>query len=333
MQSGFRFPFSRPILVLSLLLLALPTATSANECATPSSPRSIVDTFTMWGISPSTRFTGMVSRTIATYQLIGPILRIYETTTITEIGGFVNNCRGNYLPGCTNTSPLVVQIRPAAPVWDPAYGEVPDLNIVLATFTLSHDNDPLYFSYESAQVNLTLQPGIYFALFAPGDPNDQGFLLDTAAVPGFKASTVQLGVVDLETGRSFAPGYLPAAVRIRGHCTPDTLAVTLDVKPGSFPNVINPKSRGVIQVAVVATAGFDPTRIDLETLAFGPSGAEPSQAIFKDINADGLTDLRLHFRTEETGLTCADTSATLTGRTADGQSIKGTDTIRTVGCK
>jgi hypothetical protein len=315
MKDRLRLPFSRPILALSLLLLA-PTATSANDI-------TIVDTFTLHGISTSTRFTILGGSTIAIYQSTGPAFTLSETTTITEIGGFLGGCRE-----CPDVSPFVVQIRPAIPI--PGVGPIPDPDTVLATFTLTHDDDPLLISYEFAQINLTFGPGTYFAMFAPSDPKDIGALLMSAGVPGFIPSTVQLGFLDLETGRSFGPSWVPAAVRILGH---RTLAVTLDVKPGSFPNVINPRSRGVIPVAVVAAAGFDPTRMDLETLAFGPAGAEPAQAIFKDFNSDGLTDLLLHFRTEETGFTCADASATLMGRTTDGQLIEGTDAIRTVGCK
>jgi hypothetical protein len=43
-------------------------------------------------------------------------------------------------------------------------------------------------------------------------------------------------------------------------------------------------------------------------------------------------DLMLHFRTQDTGIACADESATLTGETLEGLPIQGTDSIRTVGC-
>jgi hypothetical protein len=51
-----------------------------------------------------------------------------------------------------------------------------------------------------------------------------------------------------------------------------------------------------------------------------------------DTNGDGQLDLVLHFRTEQTGIQCGDTSANLTGETAAGGKIAGTDAIRTVGC-
>ena len=44
---------------------------------------------------------------------------------------------------------------------------------------------------------------------------------------------------------------------------------------------------------------------------------------------DGLDDLVVQFRKGEIGLTCGDTSLTLTGRNADGVYIQGVDAIRT----
>ncbi len=38
-----------------------------------------------------------------------------------------------------------------------------------------------------------------------------------------------------------------------------------------------------------------------------------------------------HFATQATGIVCGTTSAALTGNTFDGQAIRGTDSINTVG--
>lgn len=322
MQYSLVCPFPRvTLLALSLTLLASLPA-SADEC-------TVLDT--LKGVSTSTDFsvfgTGGQGLGLTTL-LTGPEFTLTETTTITEIGGFVNNCTSiiSGVPQCPAPSPLAVQIRPAD-------GGVPDLDTVLGTFTLSHDDDPLVISYESAETNLTLQPGTYFAMFTTSETDEAGFLLSFASSPfAFTADSLTLGFLRLDDGtsaRSSSP--LAAAVRILGQC--GAAAVTLDVKPGSFPNVINPRSRGVIQVAVLTTASFDATRIDPETLAFGPAGAEPVHAVFKDVNHDAKADLLLHFRTQDTGLTCASTSVQLTGSTLNGLSFEGTDSIRTVGCK
>ncbi len=57
------------------------------------------------------------------------------------------------------------------------------------------------------------------------------------------------------------------------------------------------------------------------------------QSALEDVDGDGDTDLILHFRTQDTGIQCGNTSASLTGQTFSGQAIQGSDSIVTVGCK
>jgi hypothetical protein len=114
-----------------------------------------------------------------------------------------------------------------------------------------------------------------------------------------------------------------------------TLPVEIDIKPGSFPNGINPKSKGKIPVAILTTDTFDSTTVDESTVLFGATGAEaaPVQSALEDVDGDGDIDMILHFETQDTGIMCGDTSAFLTGETFDGQMIEGSDSIKTVGCK
>ncbi len=106
------------------------------------------------------------------------------------------------------------------------------------------------------------------------------------------------------------------------------------IRPGSGIAPIAPRSRGTIPVALLSTDEFTATQIDLQSVRFGAKGSEaaPRRAIEEDVDGDGLTDLLLFFETQETGIRCGDNSATLTGKTLDGQSISGSDAIRTVGC-
>ncbi len=111
--------------------------------------------------------------------------------------------------------------------------------------------------------------------------------------------------------------------------------VIIDIKPGSDSNSINPKNKGVIPVAILTTSTFDATTVDPLSVKFGPNGATEAhgRGHIEDVNHDGRLDLVLHFDTQETGIQCGDTSASLTGKTIGGQAIAGFDLIRTVGCK
>jgi hypothetical protein len=111
--------------------------------------------------------------------------------------------------------------------------------------------------------------------------------------------------------------------------------VTIDIKPGSFPNSINPRSKGKIAVAILATDTFDATTVDVSTVLFGATATEaaPVQSSLEDVDGDGDLDMILHFNTQHTGIQCGDTSAFLTGETFSGQMIEGSDSVNTVGCK
>jgi hypothetical protein len=114
-----------------------------------------------------------------------------------------------------------------------------------------------------------------------------------------------------------------------------TLQVNIDIKPGGFPNSVNPGSSGVIPVAILTTAIFDATTVDPATVRFGATGTEaaPRQSALEDVDGDGDIDLILHFRTQTTEIQCGDAVASLTGETFSSQMIQGSDSISTVGCK
>ncbi|MFB3074754.1 MAG: hypothetical protein ACE1Z6_06200, partial [Candidatus Methylomirabilales bacterium] len=80
---------------------------------------------------------------------------------------------------------------------------------------------------------------------------------------------------------------------------------------------------------------FDATTVDPGTIEFGPDGARETHGVghVKDVDSDGDNDMVLHFRTQDSGIQCGDTTATLTGETFDGQKVMGSDSIVTPGCK
>jgi hypothetical protein len=146
----------------------------------------------------------------------------------------------------------------------------------------------------------------------------------------------QLFTLDLETGNpSFIRGApnLPQITSIE--FIEPSVEVTIDIKPGSDNDSINPKSHGVIPVAILTTKAFDATTVDVSTVHFGNTGMEAAavQSALEDVDGDRTLDIILHFKTQDTGISCGDTSASLTGETISGQAIQGSETIVTVGCK
>ncbi len=106
--------------------------------------------------------------------------------------------------------------------------------------------------------------------------------------------------------------------------------VEIDIKPGSFPNSINPKSKGVIPVAILTTAEFDASTVDVETVRFGPAEIEAVHYALEDVDNDGDIDMILHFKIRDSGIQAGDTEAELTGQTIEGRNIHATDSVRTV---
>ncbi len=112
------------------------------------------------------------------------------------------------------------------------------------------------------------------------------------------------------------------------------LIIGIDIKPDDDPNSINPKSKGVIPVAILTDPNFDATTVDVSTLVFGPGGAQPKHnGHIENVDGDGDDDLMLHFNTQDTGIQCGDTGMSLSGAILGGQAIEGSDSIVTVGCK
>lgn len=151
------------------------------------------------------------------------------------------------------------------------------------------------------------------------------------------------------------PSNNTAQVDVQVACV---LPVAINIKPGSFPNSINPDSRDVIPVAVLSTlageyglpSDFDATRIDPLSVRFGPHDAvwnetggafeahhrghlEDSHEL-DEVTRDGDLDMVLHFHTRETGIGPGDTRACAKGEWVDSggtvQKFFGCDSVRIV---
>lgn len=111
--------------------------------------------------------------------------------------------------------------------------------------------------------------------------------------------------------------------------------VSIDIKPGSYPNSINLCEKGTVPVAVFGCSNFNVMKIDLDTVRFAgaPIAKKPNGVpmySFKDINNDCITDLVAHFNAQELELDGSSTQATLTGKLTTGQNFSGTDTVNIV---
>ena len=134
---------------------------------------------------------------------------------------------------------------------------------------------------------------------------------------------------DQSNNSAFEAGAVYAFV---GMPTGNAKLVSLDL--GSDPNAINPKSKDVIRMAVLGSVNFDATQVDFSTSEFGPDMASPvHDGHVEDVNNDGFFDMVFHFNTQDTGIACGDTEATLSGETFGGDAFTGTDSVKTAGCQ
>ena len=114
---------------------------------------------------------------------------------------------------------------------------------------------------------------------------------------------------------------------------PQEIEIEIDIKPGSDPNPINPGSNGLIPVAILTTDDFDAADVEPNTVTLAGvevavrGKAEKLMARLEDVDGDGDDDLLLQIETQSEGALWASGTVTLTGKTYDGDDIKGTDEV------
>lgn len=191
---------------------------------------------------------------------------------------------------------------------------------------------------------LTLVPGSPFAV--GGGYSARGMATNPSGTLLFTANDLALvGVFAVASDGSLTPA--PGSPISTGH--PDSyltslaafpsktcgITVDIDIKPGSVPNPVNPRSKGVTPVAILSGPGFDAlTEIDKGSLTFGRTGDEQSLAFCgasaEDVNDDGFLDLVCHFDTQACSFENGDTRGALKGTTIAGIPFVGSDAIRIV---
>lgn len=115
--------------------------------------------------------------------------------------------------------------------------------------------------------------------------------------------------------------------------------LSVDVRPGSDENPINPDSHGVVTVAVLATDSFDPTteavryRFGAPDAVASGGGARQVGVEFRDVDGDGHEDAVLRFRTDETGFDEGDEEGELRWDRDESREhgLSGRDAVRVVG--
>jgi hypothetical protein len=118
---------------------------------------------------------------------------------------------------------------------------------------------------------------------------------------------------------------------------PLSVQVSIDIKPGEYPNSVNPKSMGVLPVAILGSGSFEAADVDPATVTLNGAGVKAAGKSGKlmveliDVNGDGLDDLLCYLDSRGFSAAPGDTVAVLQGSTSDGIPIVGEDTIRIVG--
>ncbi len=123
--------------------------------------------------------------------------------------------------------------------------------------------------------------------------------------------------------------------------------VDIDIKPGSCPNPLNTKSKGVLPVAILGSVDFDVNDVDVSTVEL--EGVSPLRSSIEDVStpvadpqdecdcttdgADGFDDLTLKFDSRDIVAALGlvndgdQIALTLTSNLLDGTAIEGQDCI------
>ena len=185
---------------------------------------------------------------------------------------------------------------------------------------------------------------IAFDVFASGLP---GQFSDFSTVPP-SGDTIRLMLEDFVGAGGVAGDIFFDNVRLDRPGI-SGIDVPLDIKPQSCPNPLNVKSNGVLPVAILGTADFDLTQIELTTIRL--RGVSPIRCAVDDVatpfggtfegnctdcttdGADGFFDLVLLFSTQDVVLSLGNVQdgecrvVTLTGELLDGTPFSGEDVV------
>jgi hypothetical protein len=147
--------------------------------------------------------------------------------------------------------------------------------------------------------------------------------------------------IDFAVGYGSNETYIGDSTGISATISLIPLPVAIDIKPGEDPNCVNIDGNGVIPVAILGSADFDVTDIDVASLKFAGldvrvKGNRLPQCALEDVSGDFASpegapdrylDLVCQFVDDPDRWSPDEGTAKLTGKLLDGMPIEGTDAI------
>lgn len=193
---------------------------------------------------------------------------------------------------------------------------------------------------------------VTFSISDPGTGDSWGWVVDWGDGASSTGSTADQGT-PVSTGHVYgASGDYVVTVTVTdddggvGSAQVDAevgpVPIDIDIKPGSFPNSVNPRQKGRLPVAILTTEDFDATTVAPSSITLGnDDGADTGVARRhdgtymagpEDVDGDGDVDLVLHFEVpalvSNGDLDVDTTELVLNGATADGTTVQGVDSVR-----
>jgi hypothetical protein len=195
--------------------------------------------------------------------------------------------------------------------------------------------------YKTAAAGLEVVFDQFNGIVVDGQPvslvrNDFGFpfVLPLSLAPRFVNDSLEVAFVQqLPPDTPFGPQK--EGIFIARPPAQPVFPVTIDIKPGTFPNRINLRSNGTLPVAVLSTATFDAAAVDPRTVTLADAlvklgGSGAPMGSLEDVNEDGLLDLLVHIDSRSLELSPGDTQAILKGKTFSGVTIQGVDSVEVI---
>jgi hypothetical protein len=178
-----------------------------------------------------------------------------------------------------------------------------------------------------------------------GASSASGFSCEIGTVPVGGSVTITVEISPLKAG-SFTNSASLSTVSTDEVSANDASAVgvdvhrsaSVDIQPGSTQNAVNLSKKGLVTVALLRTADFNPVAAGVTGACFGDAEDASQRTCVEvhggphavDVNKDKLLDLVFHFGALATGIDMGDATACIKGMTADGIGFYGCDRVTPV---